>query len=321
MGRRAVIRAVTLTTHAPHIEPTPEAHWLRAGCKLNLYLHINARRPDGYHELQTFFELLEYGDELQIDTEHEDIRVEWIAGDEPITGQPTDPHNDLLYRAAIRLREEALDERGGQQSALRGAHVTLRKHVPVGGGLGGGSAAAACLLRALNQAWGLYYPIATLARIGKELGADVPVFVHGDSATSHGIGEQLHPGVTSDGSGVYLVLVPRFSSPTAGLFANKRLERNLPKQPDAELLEGWRDKGQNVFEPLVLEQQPELAALLSDLKAEAGFARMTGSGACLFAPVSCELEGQRIGDRLASRHESLRRYFVSSHVDHAKSGP
>ncbi len=295
--------------------------WLRAGCKLNLYLHINSRRPDGYHELQTFFELLEYGDELRFDTDCEDIQVEWIAGDEPISGQPAATHNDLLYRAAIRLHEQARDDGYRDQAKSRGAHITLRKHVPVGGGLGGGSAAAACVLRALNQSWGLDYPIDTLARIGKELGADVPVFVHGYSATAHGIGEQLHPDDARDTSGIYLVLVPGISSPTAGLFADQRLQRNLPKQPDAELLDDWRNKGRNVFEPVVLAQQPALAALLADLKNEAGFARMTGSGACLFAPVSSRLEGERIGERLASRHEILRRFFVSSRVDHAKSAP
>lgn len=294
--------------------------WLQAGCKLNLYLHVNSRRPDGYHELQTFFELLEYGDELQVDTGRDDIRVEWIAGDEPIDGKPTNPHSDLLYRAAIRLREQARDDRRGHQT-LPGAHITLKKHVPVGGGLGGGSAAAARLLRALNQAWGLDYPVDTLARIGKELGADVPVFVHGHSATAHGIGEQLHPDVAPDTSGIYLVLVPGISSPTAGLFANEQLDRNLPKQPDVELLDHWRDQGQNVFERLVLDQQPELAPLLADFKTEAGFARMTGSGACLFAPVSSELEGQRIGEQLASGYKILRRFFVSSRLSHAKSAP
>lgn len=308
-------------TPSPGVESVTEPSWLRAGCKLNLYLHINARRADGYHELQTFFELLDYGDELQVDSAPDDIRVEWIAGDEPITGQPIDPRNDLLYRAATHLREYARVDRTGNQTALRGARVTLKKHVPVGGGLGGGSASAACLLRALNQAWGLDYPIETLARIGKRLGADVPVFVHGQSATAHGIGEQLHPGMARDTSGIYLVLVPRISSPTARLFANERLERNLPKRSDAELIDHWRDKGQNVFEPLVLAQQPDLAALLGDLQREAGFARMTGSGACLFAPVSSELEGKRIGDCLAGRHEILRRYFVSSRADPAKSAP
>lgn len=308
-------------TPCPSMDPATEGHWFRAGCKLNLYLHINARRADGYHELQTFFELLDYGDELLVDSAHDDIRVEWVAGDEPITGQPAVPQDDLLYRAATRLRERARDDRLGDGTAPRGAHVTLKKHVPVGGGLGGGSAAAACLLRTLNRAWRLDYPLDTLARIGKELGADVPVFVRGESATAHGIGEQLHPGVARDTSGVYLVLVPRISSPTAGLFADERLERALPKQPDAELLDHWRDKGQNVFEPLVLAQQPQLATLLADLETEAGFARMTGSGACLFAPVSSENEGQRIGDHLVRRHEILRRYFVSSGGGHAKSAP
>ncbi|MFO7808752.1 4-(cytidine 5'-diphospho)-2-C-methyl-D-erythritol kinase [Guyparkeria sp.] len=301
------------------MEPATASRWLRAGCKLNLYLHINARRLDGYHELQTFFELLDYGDELLVDSDHDDIRVEWIAGDEPITGQPANPHDDLLYRAAVRLREQARDDRRGDLAVPCGAHVTLRKHAPVGGGLGGGSAAAACLLRALNRAWGLDYPLDTLARIGKELGADVPVFVHGFSATAHGIGEQLHPGVAHQTSGTYLVLVPCISSPTAGLFANQRLERNLPKQPDAELLKHWRDKGKNVFEPLVLLQQPDLASLLADLQSQAGFARMTGSGACLFAPVTSQIEGQQIGERLVTRHEILRRYFVSTRVDHARS--
>ncbi|MFP4252757.1 MAG: 4-(cytidine 5'-diphospho)-2-C-methyl-D-erythritol kinase [Guyparkeria sp.] len=291
--------------------PSCTSDWLRAGSKLNLYLHINARRPDGYHELQTFFELLDYGDELRVDTGHPDIRIDWVAGDEPITGRPDNPHHDLLYRTAQRLRDTA--RRLDQTSPDRplGAHVTLRKNLPVGGGLGGGSAAAACLLQHLNRAWGLGLPVDSLARIGLELGADVPVFVGGQSATAHGVGEQLNPGVAPHTSGIYLVVVPRVSSPTTNLFAAPTLRRDLPKQPDAPLLSHWREEGINVFESVVLANHPALGALLDDLRAETGFARMTGSGACLFAPVESETQARRMAEKLAGRHGIWRRHFVA----------
>ena len=295
----------------------PDATWLRAGCKLNLYLHVNARRPDGYHELQTFFELLDYGDELLVDTNHDDIRVKWIAGDEPIDGRPTEPSDDLLHRAASRLRRYARDH--GPRRRPLGAHITLRKHVPVGGGLGGGSAAAACLLLALNRRWGLALPSETLADLGRELGADVPVFVRGESATAHGIGEQLNPGVAGQTSGTYLVIVPALSSPTASLFAAEGLKRDTPKRSDAELLTCWREQASNVFEPPLLAAHPALSALHDDLRAEAGFARVTGSGACLFAPVASPDAGRRIGDALSAKHPILRRYFVSRSSDSTKS--
>lgn len=297
----------------------PDAAWLRAGCKLNLYLHVNARRPDGYHELQTFFELLDYGDELLVDTDHDDIRVEWIPGDEPIDRRPPEPGDDLLHRAATRLRRYAEEHGHVPGRRALGAHITLRKHVPVGGGLGGGSAAAACLLLALNRRWGLALPPGTLAELGRGLGADVPVFVGGESATAHGIGERLNPGVAGQTSGTYLVIVPALSSPTASLFAAEGLKRDTPKRPDAELLAGWREQASNVFEPLLLAAHPDLSALRDDLESAAGFARVTGSGACLFAPVASPAAGRRIGDALIAKHPILRRYFVSRASDSAKS--
>ncbi len=300
------------------LEPGSPQAWMRAGCKLNLYLHVNARRPDGYHELQTFFELLDYGDELSVDSRHEDIRVQWVAGDESIEGRPADPQHDLLYKAAARLREESLDVRSAKRPAP-GVHVTLRKHVPVGGGLGGGSAAAACLLKMLNQSWGLHLPIDRLAGIGRELGADVPVFIHGRSATAHGVGERLQPGVAGQTSGTYLVLILSLSSPTANLFAADELDRDRPKCPDAELLEHWRELGTNVFEPILLARHPDMAALLADLRAETGFGRVTGSGSSLFAPVTSADEGRRIAEELASRHAILRRHFVARRLSHSRS--
>ncbi|TKA91196.1 4-(cytidine 5'-diphospho)-2-C-methyl-D-erythritol kinase [Guyparkeria sp. SB14A] len=311
-----------LTTDRPLENATTKGGspaWRRAGSKLNLYLHINARRPDGYHELQTFFELLDYGDELLVDTNPEDIRVDWIAGDEPIDGRPTDPGDDLLYRTALRLRQYAHDLEQAPRRRPLGAHITLKKHAPVGGGLGGGSAAAACLLLALNREWALDLSRETLAEIGRELGADVPVFVRGESATAHGIGEELHPGTAGQTTGTYLVLIPALSSPTARLFAADGLKRDTPKRSDTDLLEHWRQGATNVFEPLLLAAHPALAALRDDLESQAGFARVTGSGACLFAPVTSADEGRRIGHALAAKHPVLRRYFVSRSVGNGKS--
>ncbi|MCL7743896.1 4-(cytidine 5'-diphospho)-2-C-methyl-D-erythritol kinase [Guyparkeria hydrothermalis] len=289
----------------------PESHeprWVSAGCKLNLFLHINGRRADGYHELQTHFLLLDYGDQIHIETGRGDgIHVDWIAGDEDVSGRPANPADDLLYRAADSLRKAA---QGIAAKADYSARITLRKHAPVGGGLGGGSAAAAKVLLELNRRWGLRLSPEQLEVLGVRLGADVPVFLRGQSATAHGIGEVLHAGDIPDPPAWYLVLVPERGVATASLFASPDLVRDTPKQPDELLRRHWQDEGFNAFEPVVLANDPALAALRDDLASHAGFARLTGSGACLFAPVASSEEGQEIGARLQADHPGLRRFFV-----------
>ncbi len=290
-----------------------ESDWLTAGCKLNLFLHINGRRPDGFHELQTYFQLLEYGDELLVEPDLSGrIGIEWVAGDEGVAGRPDCPEDDLLHRAATALREAAVasGRLAAQKADRLGAGITLRKNVPVGGGLAGGSASSGCLLNRLNRLWNIGLSPAELETLAVRLGADVPVFIRARSAMAHGIGEQTRPTEVPDGPRHFLVLVPDLQAHTAGLYADPDLRRNYPKLEDAAALEHWRE-AENAFEPIVAGRHPALADLLWDLRDQAGFARMTGSGACLFAPVDSPDQGRRIGSELARRHKALRRYFVS----------
>ncbi len=216
--------------------------WLQAGCKLNLFLHINGRRNDGYHELQTYFQLLDYGDELRIETGDNSgvIHVEWIAGDEDLRGRPTQPEDDLLYRAAQLLRDEAQHRGFCLSDTVCSARITLRKHVPVGGGLGGGSAAAAQVLLELNRQWQLGFSVDELAALGKLLGADVPVFLYGKSAMAHGIGEKLLPGPLADVPPAFLILVPDRIISTASLFASPIWSATRKNSPTSSCVNGGR---------------------------------------------------------------------------------
>ncbi len=302
-------------------ETVPDGDWVRAGCKLNLFLHINHRRDDGYHELQTYFQLLDYGDELQVravESERPDLAgeivVEWVAGEEGTAGRPARMVDDLLFRAAHGLRERArtLGPAIAERADRLGAHIVLRKHVPVGGGLGGGSACAASLLLQLNRLWALGLPMGELESLGAKLGADVPVFIRGKNALAEGIGDVLRPATIRPSANFFLVLIPDISAHTAGLFAHPHLERDSPKRNDAWLLSHWQSQAENVFQPLVLGDEPRLQQLNDALGELAGFARMTGSGACLFAPVASREQGERIGHKLQAGHPILRRFFVAA---------
>lgn len=287
--------------------------WLMAGCKLNLFLHINGRRADGFHELQTYFQLLEYGDELRVDADRSGrVQVAWTAGDEDTGGRPEHADDDLLFRAAMALKEAAVasGRLTSDDAARLGASIRLRKNVPVGGGLGGGSASSACLLNRLNRLWNVQMSAGELEAVALRLGADVPVFIRARSAMAHGIGERTRAVEVPGGPRQYLVLVPDMPVDTASLYADPDLRRDSPKLDDATMLEHWREAG-NAFEPVVTARHPALAALLRDLRDEAGFARMTGSGSCLFAPVDSRDQGERIGRDLAEHHPQLRRFFVS----------
>ena len=238
------------------------SHW-SAPAKLNLFLYINGRRPDGYHELQTLFQFVDIGDELAISPNHSDNIT--ISPDIPGVAVT----DNIIYQAAIALKAHS--------SLPLGADITLTKNLPMGGGLGGGSSDAATTLVALNQLWQLNLDEEQLAAIGVKLGADVPVFVRGHAAFAEGIGEQLTPIEVSEH--YYLIVVPPTHVNTATLFSDPELIRDTPKRPLSQLLQ---DEWKNDFESTVKKRHPEVAKALEWLLKYAP-SRLTGSGCCVFS--------------------------------------
>ncbi len=255
-------------------EPSPPALStlnLPAPAKLNLFLHVTGRRDDGRHELQTLFRLLDYGDELDF-TRRDDGRIRVRC-----EGAAIDEASNLVTRAARLLKETAGVEAG--------ADVRLRKRIPPGSGLGGGSSDAATALRALNALWGCGFDVARLAELGFALGADVPVFVHGRNAWGEGAGERLTPVTLPDAW--YLVLLPQAAVATADLFAADELTRSAAPITMHDYLSG---RGENVFEPLVRKRFVRVAQALDWLAGycrghdvRPGEAKLSGTGCGVFA--------------------------------------
>jgi 4-diphosphocytidyl-2-C-methyl-D-erythritol kinase len=248
---------------------------LLAPAKLNLFLHILGRRPDGYHELQTLFQLLAWGDRLQF-TANESGRVTLEAGDLAIP-----PQENLILRAAAKLRRGRL-----------GARITLDKRIPAGAGLGGGSSDAAATLLALNHLWRLGHTRESLAQMGAELGADIPVFVGGHTAWAEGIGERLTP--VSLPQRWYLVITPRCHVSTAEIFSHPELTRSSSPITLAAFFEG---SSRNDCQDLVRHLYPEVDKTLKWLE-NFGDARLTGTGASVFTSFGCESEARSAHCRL-----------------------
>jgi len=234
-----------------------------APAKINLFLHVLGRREDGYHDLQTAFQFLDYGDDLSfsIRPDGEIHRSGSVAG--------LEESSDMVVRAA-RLLQSVI---GGHV----GADIRVTKRIPVGGGLGGGSSDAATTLVALNRLWRGGLDIGALAELGSRLGADVPVFVQGRSAWAEGIGDRLTP--VDFPEKWFLVIHPGVSVPTAEIFAAPELTRNSPPIKISRFLSGG---GRNDCTEAVRARYAEVGRALDWL---GGFAeaRMTGTGACVFA--------------------------------------
>jgi 4-diphosphocytidyl-2-C-methyl-D-erythritol kinase len=241
-----------------------------APAKLNLFLHILGRRPDGYHELQTCFQFVDLCDEITIEARADGA----IRRTVEIAGIP--PSADLCVRAAAALKEAS--------ECRLGADIALRKRIPVGGGLGGGSSDAATCLVALNRLWGLEWPPEKLAALGLKLGADVPVFVHGRTAWAEGVGERLTPlyPPLAPPETNYLILKPNVSVSTAEVFQDPELTRNSPPITIHGFLASG---GRNDCLGVVRRRYPEVAHAL-DWLSLFGSARLTGTGACVF--LACE---------------------------------
>lgn len=245
-----------------------------APAKLNLFLHVTGRRADGYHLLQSVFRFVDYGDTVWL-RPREDGQIRRL---EDIPGVPE--AEDMTVRAARLLQQEA-------RCAL-GADIRLEKRLPMGGGLGGGSSDAATVLLGLNRLWGLGLPRLRLQELALRLGADVPVFVFGQSAFAEGVGEVLTPAALPPAW--YVVLIPPVSVATAGVFAAPELTRNTPPIKIADFLSGV---GRNDLQPVVVKKYPEVARYLGWL-GRFGDARMTGSGACVFLAVEDEADARAI---------------------------
>ena len=245
-----------------------------APAKLNLFLHVVGRRADGYHDLQTLFQLIDLRDDIDIQV-RDDGRIERQAGPE---GVP--PESDLVVRAARALQAAT--------GSVRGASLAVTKRIPVGGGLGGGSSDAATVLVALNQLWECGLNADDLAAIGVKLGSDVPVFVRGQSAWAEGRGERLTPVELPERS--FVVVHPKVHVPTAELFQAPELTRNSPPITMGGFLESG---GRNDFEPVVRARYPEVARAL-DWLGQFAPARLTGTGSCIFAPCASLREAQDI---------------------------
>ncbi|HCS66539.1 MAG TPA: 4-(cytidine 5'-diphospho)-2-C-methyl-D-erythritol kinase [Cellvibrio sp.] len=237
---------------------------LLSPAKLNLFLHITGRRPDGYHNLQTLFQLLDYGDTLSFNTR--------IDGE--ITLAPDLPgvafEQNLIIKAV-----RALD---AYKAVGAGVDIQLEKHLPMGGGIGGGSSNAATTLVALNHLWGCGLNKSQLQNIGLQLGADVPVFINAQTAWAEGVGEALQP--IEMQPKWFLVIQPDCHVSTAEIFSHKDLTRDTSAIKVAAFLE---QGGQNDCEALVRKLYPQVDNALIWLQKFDRNARMTGTGACVFA--------------------------------------
>lgn len=244
---------------------------LLSPAKLNLFLHITGRRPDGYHELQTLFQLLDWGDTMVFTADNSgEIRVQSQGLDIPL-------EDNLVYRAARLL-----------QQGSRGVAISLDKRVPTGGGLGGGSSNAATTLLALNHLWQLGRSQAQLQALGASLGADVPVFVAGHSAWAEGIGEILVP--VELPPRWYVIITPACHVPTGEIFSHLELTRNTSPIKIAAFFEGH---SRNDCQALVRRLYPEVNLALDWLQ-EFAQARLTGTGSSVFAGFETETEARRV---------------------------
>jgi 4-diphosphocytidyl-2-C-methyl-D-erythritol kinase len=253
-----------------------------APAKINLFLHITGRRPDGYHELQTLFRLLDWGDDVHIVPEPGGA----IQRVRDIPGIPED--QDLSIRAAQLLKAET--------GCHQGASIGLTKRIPVGAGLGGGSSDAATVLTALNHLWECALTVEELAALGLELGADVPVFIHGHSAWAEGIGERLRPHHMDEAW--YVLVFPGIPISTREIFSDPGLNRDTARisPPDYH-----PERVRNDCQSVVLDRFPKMQELFEDLSRH-GRPRLTGTGSCVFLPFAEKNHALSVTNALKSRY-------------------
>ena len=264
-----------------------------APAKLNLFLHVTGRRADGLHLLQTVFTFIDLADRLDF-TLRDDGQ---IVRETDVPGVPHD--SDLIVRAARLLQQHA----GPQSNAGAGASIRVEKQIPAGGGLGGGSSDAASTLVALNRLWNCGFSRAQLQELGLSLGADVPVFIFGESAFAEGIGEALQP--CSVPPATYVLFVPSVSVATATVFASPDLTRDTKSIIMHDF--AGRDIhqfGKNDLQAAACAHFKPLSLIVGWLESLGIAARMTGSGACFFAAFSSSEQAKACVDRVESAFTS-----------------
>jgi 4-diphosphocytidyl-2-C-methyl-D-erythritol kinase len=276
----------------------PVLSWWPAPAKLNLFLHVVGRRADGYHDLQTLFQLIDLCDRIGLAV-REDGVIERLVGMDGVA-----PGQDLTVRAARALQRHT--------GTRLGANLHIIKHIPAGGGLGGGSSDAATALLGLNRLWKTGLDLHELATLGLALGADVPLFVHGASAWGEGRGERLVPQTLPPRW--FLIVNPKVSVSTAEIFQAPELTRNSSLITIRAAAAG---PTRNDCEPVVRARYPEVAAALDWLDGQLApldgrqGARLTGTGACIFASFEREQDARRVAQQVPDRWNS----FVARGLD------
>lgn len=262
-----------------------------APAKLNLFLQITGRRQDGYHQLQTVFRLLDWGDTLFLRVRDDG---EIVRHGESVKGVAE--ADDLAVRAARLLQSEA--------KTTQGADISVEKRIPAGGGFGGGSSDAATVLVGLNHLWGLDLSLDQLAALGLQLGADIPVFVRGENAWAEGVGEELTP--IQLAPAWYVVADPAVHVPTKDLFQASDLTRNAAPAKIADFVSG--NLLGNAFEPVLRRREPAIEAVFAALS-RIGTPRLTGSGSGCFVEFSDRASAEAA---LAGLPEGLRAWIAAS---------
>ena len=255
-----------------------------APAKLNLFLHIIGRRDDGYHLLQTVFQFIDLQDEIDFAITEQDVvnRISDLPG---VAGE-----DDLVVRAAYKLKQYS--------ACKKGVNITVKKRIPAGGGLGGGSSDAATTLVALNHLWGTGCSVDQLMQLGLELGADVPVFIRAYAAWAEGVGEKMT--TISPKEQVYLVIHPGCSIATVDIFNANDLTRNTPAITIRDFLE---QGGSNDCESVVRKHYPAVAEALDWLN-NYSTAKLTGTGACLFASFSNQEAALEVKSKIPSNWQA-----------------
>ena len=278
-----------------------------APAKLNLFLHVNGRRTDGYHLLQTVFQLVDHGDTLHF-TLRDDHLLRRVTA---IDGVPEE--GDLIIRAARLLQADVLRRSGALPP---GVDIAIDKILPMGGGLGGGSSDAATTLMALNHLWRAGLTREELMALGLPLGADIPFFIFGETAFAEGVGEALQPVTAPDCW--YVVIEPGVAVPTAAIFCSEHLTRDTPpviitdfssyheNQTD---LKGY---GRNDLQQVAASLFPPVAEAIEWLSAH-GDARMTGSGACVFCAVATQADADAVLQQVPAKWKAWKAQALTRH--------